>query len=208
MCNYCFNSIRAMGNKTAIKHLHKAITDLLKSKNAGVYELLAAHNYTEKELESVYRRDYISYCEREIDFDTIHKQYYFDFYTESAWAPNLEMLFKLVKDKYMGQIKLIYISEEPGNEIYQTNDEFNAVWADKYYMEYSLKNDVGGEYFTDKKEIVRYVKRNFDVEVRTDETLEDIQRKVLQKHHIKRQGDHYFYIHEFEFDNNQYENVA
>lgn len=145
MCNYCYNSIRALGSKTAVGHLHKVITNLLKNKNAGVYELLAAHNYTEKELEDVYRRDYISYCERKIEFDKIHKQYYFDFYTESAWGPNLEMLFKLVKDKYMGEIKLIYISEEPGNEIYQTNDEFNAVWADKYYLEYSLKNDVGGE---------------------------------------------------------------
>lgn len=107
MCNYCYNSIRALGSKTAVGHLHKVITNLLKNKNAGVYELLAAHNYTEKELEDVYRRDYISYCERKIEFDKIRKQYYFDFYTESAWGPNLEMLFKLVKEKYLPRYSLL-----------------------------------------------------------------------------------------------------
>lgn len=204
MCNYCYNSIRARGSEASIKKFYEILKDCYYSSRRSVFELLIAHNYKEEDLKEVDKRDYVCNFEQELSYDTNTKQFYFNFYTESAWGPNLGILFRLMKEKYAKEIELIYTSEEPGNTIYLTNDIDNSVWADKYYMEYCLGSEVGGEYFTTKQELINYIHSLFNVDASHDDSLEMLEGRILEKYKIKTQGTEYIYIHEFEYDNNMY----
>lgn len=204
MANYCYNCIRVRGTKASIEKFHNILLGNFTKKHSSIYELLLAHKYTENELKDVDRRDYVSDVEKEISFDEERKEYYFNFYTESAWGPNLEMLFCLMVDKYDGEIEIIYISEECGNEIYRTNDENHEVWQDRYFLDFYINHDFGTEYLSSKEELIKFIKANFDVEVGEQETIQNMEGRIRQKYGIKENSEQYIYIHEFEFDDNMY----
>lgn len=210
MANYCYNSIRVTGENEAVEHFHILLQACDSLNDLSVYHFLSAHGYTENELRDVDRRDYINDYDPEISRDTKTGNYYFDMATETAWAPNLTMLFVLAKQKYDGKIKLCYISEEQGSEIFQTNDLNGTTWADKYYMDYCLNNDkeMGAEYFSSKEELLDYVKKYFKVEATINDNLQTIANRIMRKYHVLNMPDYYCYIYEFEYDNGYYEREA
>ena len=199
MANYCYNCIRARGKEESIKKFHPQVLETFATPKSSIYELLLAHKYTEEELKEVDRRDYICDAERELSYDPDRKEYYFDFYTESAWGPNLGMLFQLMKERYNQEIELIYISEECGNEIYVTNDKEHEVWGDRYFMDYTIGDKIGSEYFAYKQELINYIKSVFGVEVSKKDTLDKMEGRILQKYGIKDPEDQYVSIHEFQY---------
>lgn len=210
MANYCYNTIRVTGTKEAVGKIHNVLKECDKTSSLSVYDFLSAHGYTEKQLENVDRRDYINDFDPDISKSTEQDKFYFDMTTESAWGPNLTMFFVLAKQKYDGQIKLCYISEEQGNEIFQTNDLNGSIWADKYYIDYRLDDEevMGSAYFSYKEELVDFVRENFNVECFVGDDLQSIANRIKHKYHVLNVSDYYCCIYEFEYDNNYYETEA
>lgn len=208
MANYCSNSIHLSGKKKLIAKLWHIVKNCTLSKNKSVQNLLRIHGYTSAKAETLADgRDWI------MDVDTkIHKgangEYHFNVYTETAWSPHMEPWFDLIKKKYDNAIRLLYISEECGMEIYQTNDKNAEVWKDKYLIDYRLDFDSSCEYFESKEELIKYVEEVFDVSVSKDATNEEIGQAVLNRFNVKEKSDYYCNVFEFEFDDDYYANAA
>ncbi len=70
--------------------------------------------------------------------------------TETAWGPMLKMWIDII-EKYVPSAKLIYVTEEPGWEVYQTND---PEFQNSYYVD-SWSENVESEYIASED----YVRR-------------------------------------------------
>lgn len=72
-----------------------------------VADLLKKHGYSGAEAD---RRDYITGCDGIISRNEAY--YYFQAEIISAWAPHMDVLFKLIREKYADKIRLLYGSKE------------------------------------------------------------------------------------------------
>ena len=91
-------------------------------------------------------------------------------------------------------IKLLYVSEEPGMGIYQTNDLEGVFFKSKYVLDYG--EDV--EYFETIDQAVEFIENLIGVKIE-DNTVNGIQGKLDDYvEESEDEEDQYFSFHEFE----------
>lgn len=194
MSNTCFTTYKVTGKKKDVTKLFKTIkrldgrkTPLVKN---GWYDPKLWLGCLVKALggnpDKVYCRGTITFYELEDDVLTLN--------TETAWAEMAETRH-FIESCFPG-MKIYYIEEESGCEIFNTNDLEGLFFKDRYYLD----GFDDSEYFETLEEAAKYVKEivGHDVEA-TFKAIEDALNDYMEAH--EDDDDCYYYFHEFSIVN-------
>lgn len=113
------------------------------------------------------------------------------FTTETAWCEMNE--WRKFIESYYTTIKILFVTEEPGCGIYQTNDKQGVFFKDKYVLDYT--EDV--EYFETIDQAVEFIEELIGLKIE-DKTVNGIQEKLDEYVEKNDEEDQYFSFHEFE----------
>lgn len=190
MANWCDNQIKITGDKS-VKDLYKNIKKWINED--GSYSLAGIVEKAGFDYNSVSCRGIIT----DFYLDNLNEdEYRIVLYQETAWGPNNKM-WKLIIDKYCPEAEFIYTAEEPGNEVYVSNDPdvantYMLDWADD--CQYGLsRQEMFDILFSKLKEYKPNI--NFKVdEISVDEIIEMLEAENYE-----------IYYHFFEFDENPFE---
>ena len=114
------------------------------------------------------------------------------FTTETAWR-EMDEWRKFIESCYK-TIKILYVTEEPGMEIYKTNDKDAIFFKSKYVLDYT--EDV--EYFETIDQAIEFIEELIGIKIE-DKTVNGIQKAM--DNYVKENEDEedlFFSFHEFE----------
>ena len=110
--------------------------------------------------------------------------------TETAWAEMAETRH-FIESCFPG-MKIYYIEEESGCEIFNTNDLEGLFFKDRYYLD----GFDDSECFETLEEVAKYVKEIVGHEIEaTFKAIEDALNAYMEEH--EDDDDCYYYFHEF-----------
>ena len=192
MSNTCFTTYKVVSeNKKDVTKLFKTIkrldgrkTPLVKN---GWYDPKLWLGCLVKALggdpNKVYCRGTITFYEMEDDVLTLH--------TETAWAEMSETRH-FIESCFPG-MKIYYIEEESGCEIFNTNDSEGIYFKDRYYLD----GFDDSEYFETLEEAAVYVKEIVGHEVEaTVKAIDKVLSDYVEEHE-EDDPDCYYSFHEF-----------
>ena len=113
------------------------------------------------------------------------------FTTETAWK-EMDEWRKFIESCYK-TIKILFVTEEPGCGIYQTNDLEGVFFKDKYVLDYTENVD----YFETIDQAVEFIEELIGLKIE-DKTVNGIQEKLDEYVEKNDEEDQYFSFHEFE----------
>ena len=114
------------------------------------------------------------------------------FTTETAWR-EMDEWRKFIESCYK-TIKILYVTEESGCGIYQTNDKDRVFFKSKYILDYG--EDI--EYFETIDQAVEFIENLIGIRVE-DKTVNGIQERLdSYVEENEDEEDMYFSFHEFE----------
>ena len=113
------------------------------------------------------------------------------FTTETAWK-EMDEWREFIESCYK-TIKMLYVTEEPGCGIYQTNDLEGVFFKDKYVLDYTENV----EYFETIDQAVEFIEELIGLKIE-DKTVNGIQEKLDEYVEKNDEEDQYFSFHEFE----------
>ena len=192
MSNTCFTTYKVVSeNKKDVTKLFKTIkrldgrkTPLVKN---GWYDPKLWLGCLVKALggdpNKVYCRGTITFYEMEDDVLTLH--------TETAWAEMSETRH-FIESCFPG-MKIYYIEEESGCEIFNTNDSEGIYFKDRYYFD----GFDDSEYFETLEEAAVYVKEIVGHEVEATVKAIDKALSDYVEEHEEDDPDCYYSFHEF-----------
>lgn len=128
--------------------------------------------------ESEYMRGFISECEF---YNGI-----LSFVAEEAWGATD---FRHALRRIIPDIKIFYMVEEPGLDVYATNDVTGKYFTERYYVDCCVNGEDYSEYFSDMDDVFKYLK-DFSIENEDD---------ITAFNENKEDEDDYIYLHEFEY---------
>ena len=192
MSNTCFTTYKVVSeNKKDVTKLYKTIkrldgrkTPLVKN---GWYDPKLWLGCLVKALggdpNKVYCRGTITFYEMEDDILTLN--------TETAWAEMAETRH-FIESCFPG-MKIYYIEEESGCEIFNTNDSEGIYFKDRYYLDGFEES----EYFETLEEAAKYVKEIVGHEVEATVKAIDKALSDYVEEHEEDDPDCYYSFHEF-----------
>ena len=192
MSNTCFTTYKVVSeNKKDVTKLFKTIkrldgrkTPLVKN---GWYDPKLWLGCLVKALggdpQKVYCRGTITFYEMEDDILTLN--------TETAWAEMAETRH-FIESCFPG-MKIYYIEEESGCEIFNTNDSEGIYFKDRYYLD----GFDDSEYFETQEEAAVYVKQIVGHEVEATVKAIDKALSDYVEEHEEDDPDCYYSFHEF-----------
>lgn len=192
MPNWCSTDYYVFGSKKELSDLNKKMERLENRKKSlikndfGNTWLGNLVKYLGGDWEKVYCRGEWMCREYNKENNTL------TFTTETAWR-EMDEWRKFIESYYM-TIKLLYVSEEPGMGIYQTNDLEGVFFKDKYVLDYG--EDI--EYFETIDQAVEFIEELIGIKIE-DKTVNGIQ-KAMDNYVEENEDeeDQYFSFHEFE----------
>ena len=107
---------------------------------------------------------------------------------EEAWCRTefAEVLSELFPD-----ISIYWQAEEPGCNIYQTNDSAGGFYPERYYVDTCIDGNYESEYFTTEEEAYEWLSQISDCKCAADvEAFNDNREKA--------DSDDFIYVHEYE----------
>ena len=114
------------------------------------------------------------------------------FFTETAWSPCNEV-FDLIKETFPS-IHYYFQAEEPGMEIYETNDEFGTYFSDRYFLDVCTpEEEYFSEYFTKQEDAFSWLEEISGEQIKSIEDIEAIDKSWREKCE-----DAFCNLHEFE----------
>ena len=159
MANECETSIVFYSeHKALIKDLWQNIIDFCKdNQDCTIYKFMLKRGYSQNDLYHSDKRGAITYYDSSVSYkDDIA---YFKIETISAWLPQVDEFYKLVKEKYDRKISIAFKAEEMGCGIYYNTDIEGRFFKDRYKIDYCLKQDTV-KYFEGFDEAISYIKKN------------------------------------------------
>ena len=113
------------------------------------------------------------------------------FSTETAWCPCNEVL-DLVREKFPS-FRYYYMTEEPGMEIYETNDDAGIYFPDRYYLDVcTLEEKYCDEYFTELQDVFKWIEEEFGQHVNSVYDIEALDTQWREKN-----DNSFCILHEF-----------
>ena len=187
MPNWCTTDYVFEGDKKDLQALYDTLQSIEKkqelSKTTSFGNLWLGNLITELggDWEKIYCRGYI-YGPRLYDDHLV-------FSTETAWTPMNEVM-DFVCEK-LPSLEYLYQSEEPGCDLYWTNDSIG-----KYFCRYMVRLCKDGydecEYFETQEEAFEYISKNFNTVVKSVADVEELNERLEEK-----EVDDYCYLNEF-----------
>ena len=114
------------------------------------------------------------------------------FFTKTAWSPCYEVL-DLIKETFPS-IRYYFQTEEPGIEIYETNDEFGTYFSDRYFLDVCTpEEEYFSEYFKKQEDVLSWLEEISGEQIKSIEDIEAINKRWRDKCDTA-----FCYLHEFE----------
>lgn len=186
MANWASTSYRIEGKQEDLKTLNELINEFMDGKRP-VMEDNASKDWEGnvalelgENTKGYYLRGFIQTCELEDDVLSIE--------AEEAWGATD---FRHILEKHFEGMKVYFIVEEEGGEVYATNDKEGRFFDYRFLVDSCVDGADEWEYFDTKEQALSYVARRMRVET---VTLEEID-KWNDDHY---EGDDYIYFHEYE----------
>ena len=171
MPNWCSTDYYVVGSKKEVLDLNKKMERLENRKKSLVKNgfgntwLGNLVNYLGGDWEKVYCRGEWMCREYNKEKNTL------TFTTETAWREMVE--WRKFIESYYTTIKILFVTEESGMGIYQTNDKDGVFFKDRYILDYG--EDI--EYFETIDQVVKFTEEFIGVKIK-DKTINDIQRTI------------------------------
>ena len=194
MANICCNTIKISGPPKRLRTLNGQITSFMHGRkpdpgnHSDLYDFLRSLGYSEKKLRN------ISCQEDFTGGPPTLKDNVLTLLTESSW--NFQgSAWELVKKKYPS-LEIYFLADEPGNEIFCTNDTSGAYIPQKYSLDWQDETgDCDLQYFDDDCSLIEYVHDRFDSSVGD---MDAVQHTITE---MNENPDGYAVIREIEYDN-------
>lgn len=192
MPNWCSTDYYIVGSKKEVLDLNKKMERLENRKKSLVKNSFGNTwlgnlvNYLGGDWEKVYCRGEWMCRDYNKEKNTL------TFTTETAWREMDE--WRKFIESYYTTIKILYVTEEPGMEIYKTNDKDAIFFKSKYVLDYT--EDV--EYFETIDQAVEFIEELIGIKIE-DKTVNGIQKAM--DNYVEENEDEedlFFSFHEFE----------
>ena len=189
MANWASTSYRIEGSKSDLERVYGMIDNFMSERRKPVEEnaskewegnVVKALGATDEQVSKNYLRGFIQ--EYEMDGDTIRIE------AEEAWGATD---FRHVLAQLMPELTVYYIVEEPGCEVYATNDE-GKYFTDRFYVDACVNGDYRSDYFETEERAMAYAANLMDMEMVSKAKIES-----WNEDH-EADGD-FIYIHEFKY---------
>ena len=187
MANWASTSYVIEGSKEDVSKVYQVIDDFMNGRKKPVAET-ASDSWegnivktlgASDEQKKKYLRGFIEYY----DFDG--QVLRID--AEEAWGATD---FYEVLSELMPALTIYYCVEEPGCEIYATNDAEGKYFSDRFYVDSYVNDTFSHEYFTNEEDTMKYVAKLTGWEQMTKEEL--------AKWNMEQEDDDvYIYVHEY-----------
>lgn len=189
MANWAETSYFIEGDKNDLKRLYDTIDRCFKSIDEsdpttpdGDWEevIALALGATEEKVENSRLRGFIKMYEWSGDVIRLE--------AEEAWYTSD---FRFILQELLPSLKVYFMTEEPGCEVYVTNDADWKYFPDKFYMEYCINGNIESEYFSNKTDALNCAAKLIG--------RESIDKEELEKWNKENKDEgSYIYLHEFE----------
>lgn len=190
MANWASTSYRIEGSKSDLQRVFNVIDDFMSERRKPIEEdaskewegnIVKALGATDEQVSKSYLRGFIQDYEK--DGDNIRIE------AEEAWgATDL----RHVLAQLMPGLTVYYIVEEPGCEVYATNDDEGKYFPERYYVDTCIGGNYYSDYFKKEKEAMKFAALMLGRETISKEELES-----WNEDH-GAEGD-FIYIHEFKY---------
>ena len=189
MANMASTSYCIEGGKKDLKRLYKLIDGFMTGKEKPFWEdsaenwlgnVIKALGATEEQMKNNYLRGFIETYE--LDGDVLRIA------AEEAWGTTD---FRHILKKLMPELTIYYIVEEPGFEVYATNDTDGKYFTERFNVDACVDGHDYWEYFQEEKETMDYVASLLKKDNITEADIEQ-----WNKEH-EEEGD-FIHVHEFE----------
>jgi hypothetical protein len=189
MANWASTSYRIEGSKSDLEKLYNVIDNFLTEKQKPITEnadrswegnIVKALGATEELMKKNYLRGFIQ--EYEMVGETIRIE------AEEAWGATD---FRRVLAMLMPELTVYYIVEEPGCEVYATNDVEGKYFPDLFYVDACVNGNYESEYFATEGEAMAFAAKLIGKENVSNAELES-----WNEDH--EEDEDFIYIHEFD----------
>lgn len=172
------------GEKNELQEIYNALLKMKESEHPDwVGSVLTGLGFDRKSLEDYQLRAFVQ------DFSLEDGQLVIT--TEEAWCmtdfPNLLL-------EVFPNLDILYIEEEPGCQIYETNDAEGYTYPERAKVDYHLDDQDGVEYFHSEKEAIEFAKEISGKDFNTPEEFNRWSNNDLDL-------DHYCYVNVFKVTN-------
>ncbi len=116
------------------------------------------------------------------------------FYAEERWG--LQDFAELLKKKF-SDIKVYWIVEESGCEIYCTNDKEGKYFSVRYWVDTAIDDIYNSEYFETEEQVYKWLDKLTYGKVKSKE---DVDKFNAEHEDSGTDDENYIYVHEFEVD--------
>lgn len=169
MPNWCFNNYvfeADLKNKEKLEWLRDKLNKSLEKRewfDKLAEDLGVKLEYTRGNIIGVY------------ELESNDKEVWFAAEAETAWSPISE-LWQGVKENFAKEgveLRFYYFAEEPGMEVYETNDkERKHFWGDEWKVD-SSEDEVESSYYDNKKDVVAALNEQLGTNKFTEDMTED-----------------------------------
>uniref|UniRef100_A0AB33J1L6 DUF4494 domain-containing protein n=1 Tax=Prevotella sp. GTC17254 TaxID=3236794 RepID=A0AB33J1L6_9BACT len=190
MANWASTSYRIEGSKEDLNKLYEVIDNFMKQRQVPVTEtasidwegnIVKALGATDEQMRKNYLRGFIQTYE--LDGDTISIE------AEEAWGATD---FRHVLTELMPELTVYYIVEEPGCEVYATNDSEGKYFIDRFCVDACINGDYNSDYFETGEQAMKYAASLL--------RKEKVTMDEVKKWSESQQGDDFLYIYEFKYE--------
>lgn len=189
MANWASTSYRIEGSKEDLEKVYNVIDEFMSERRKPVVvdasnewegNIIRALGATDEQMKNNYLRGFIE--EYEMDGDIIRIE------AEEAWGTTD---FRHVLAQLMPELTIYYIVEEPGCEVYATNDVDGKYFPERFYVDAYVNGDYQSEYFETEEQAMTYVANLLG--------KKEVSKNELENwNECHEEDDNFIYIHEFE----------
>lgn len=189
MANWASTSYRIEGSKEDLEKVYNVIDEFMSERRKPIEvnassewegNIIRALGATDEQMKNNYLRGFIE--EYEMDGDIIRIE------AEEAWGTTD---FRQVLAQLMPELTIYYIVEEPGCEVYATNDADGKYFPERFYVDAYVNGDYQSEYFETEEQAMTYV-ANLLVK-------KEVSKNELENwNECHEDDDDFIYVHEFE----------
>lgn len=189
MANWASTSYRIEGSKEDLEKVYNVIDEFMSERRKPVQvdasnewegNIIRALGATDEQMKNNYLRGFIE--EYEMDGDIIRIE------AEEAWGTTD---FRQVLAQLMPELTIYYIVEEPGCEVYATNDADGKYFPERFYVDAYVNGDYQSEYFETEEQAMTYVANLLG--------KKEVSKNELENwNECHEDDDDFIYVHEFE----------
>lgn len=190
MPNWCDTTYKVVGDPKEVRELHEILERMSSRKDPKHPNGFGSLWLSELVIELGFDWEKLR-CRGQITDYSYDGEGFLTIYQCTAWCEQ-EGVRQAIEQKF-SSIKVYFKEEEPGCDVYYTNDLSGNWFPEKYLLD---GEDVW-EYFEDLEGLSEYVNRMYGLTTRAD--LEDIQEQLEEYVECYDDDDFWLNLHEFKF---------